>query len=119
MHTHRAHAHDIARDTIVSFRDIAPDERAAKLASLTMAAEKSATANSIRGKALIQFWGKASHAVALDSEHVNGTYSGTAEAHGNQREVAIVAAGDALFAFTVSVVPVSVAALLSGEPAPV
>jgi len=119
MNTHRQTAHDIARETIVSFRDITPDERAAKFASLTTAAQKSPTANSIRGQALIHFWDTAAHAVALDTEHVAGTYTGTTEGHGNMREAAMVAAGDALFAYVVSIIPVSVAGLLAGEAAPV
>lgn len=119
MNTHRQSAHDIAREAVVSFRDLSSEDRAAKLASLTMAAQKSITANSIRRQALIHFWDTAAHAVALDTEHMAGTYSGTTEGHGNQREAAFVAAGDALLAYVVSVVPVTVTALLSGAAAPV
>jgi hypothetical protein len=119
MTDHRQQSHDIARDTIVSFRDMHPDARAAKLSSLTTAAQTSPTANSLRGKALISFWDVAARAIALDTEHMAGTYSGTTEAHGNAREAAMAAAGDALLAYVVSVVPVSAAGLLSGAAAPV
>ena len=119
MTDHRQHAHDIARETIVSFRDITPDERAANLAFLANAAQTSATANSIRGQALISFWDAAAHAVALDTEHMAGSYTITTEAHGNIREAAMVAAGDALLAYVVSIVPITVSALLSGAAAPV
>ncbi|MDX1069333.1 hypothetical protein GOL32_12270 [Sinorhizobium medicae] len=119
MNTHRQTAHDIARETIVAFRDMTPEDRAAKLSSLTITAQKSPTANSIRGQALIRFWDTAAHAVALDTEHMAGSYTGTTEGHGNMREAAMVASGDALLAYVVSIIPVSVAGLLAGEAAPV
>lgn len=119
MQTYRQTAQDTARDVIVSFRDLASDERPAALAQLSRAAQTSPTANSIRGKALIQFWEEAARAVALDTEHTSGTYAGTIEAHGNAREAAFNSAGDALFAVIVSVVPVTAAGLLAGTPAQV
>ncbi len=116
MHLERQTAHEIARDVITSFRDVSPTERPAALAQVARAADTSPTANSRRGRALIAFWQEASRAVALDTEHQDRTYTGTVEAHSNARDAAIKAAGDALFAVVVSIVPVTAAALLAGLP---
>lgn len=114
--TERQTAHEIARDVIVSFRDLQPDERPAALAQLAQAADKSTTANSRRGRALVTFWQEASKAIDLDTAHQAQTYTGTTEAHGNARDAAFRAAGDALYDVVVQIVPITAAALLAGAP---
>jgi hypothetical protein len=116
MHIERQTAHEIAIDVITSFRDVSPTERPAALAQLSRAADTSPTANSRRGRALIAFWQEAARAVALDTEHQDRTYTGTVEAHGNARDAAFVAAGNALYSVVVQIVPVTAAALLAGQP---
>jgi hypothetical protein len=118
MHLYRQTSKETAREVIVSFMDLSPADRAAKLANLSQDAQTRHSANSLRGKALIAFWQTASMAVALDCEHQSGDYKVTSEAHSHMREAAIVAAGDAIFSYVVSVIPISVAVLLSGELAP-
>lgn len=112
----RQKADEIARDVVVSFRDMLPEDRTAALAHLVQAADKSPTANSRRGRALVQFWQEASKAVDLDTAHQAQTYTITTEGHGNLRDAAFRAAGDALYDVVVQIVPITAAALLAGQP---